>query len=235
MAQRPFGTLHRRLLAGGIAPRRARRLIAELRGHYEDLLAEQGHLDLSAGARARAALERLGNEELLAHRLLAQRHLLSWSRRWPWAIYGIAPLLLYPLALAACCALIVALGTLGHRFPPSSTGICLQMLTSLRFFSLYLLPALMSAGTLWVALQRRVAFGWVALSIVLLACFGSLTNVDVSLHAVRAGIGVSSRLPLVMRLLLTRCIPTALGGGLLAALWRLCVLTHQRAIGRVSA
>lgn len=235
MAAQPFSALHRRLLAGGIPPRRARRLIGELRSHYLDLLAEQARPDLSPEAAARAALERLGDEELLARRLLAQPHLLSWSRRWPWAVYGIAPLLLYPLLLAVCCALVIAVGAICERLSLSSAGRFLQLLEGLRLFSLYALPALMTAAILWVALRRRVAWGWIALSIVVLACFGSLTNFDVSPHALQVGIGVKFRLPVLTRLLLTRCIPNALGGGMLAGLCMLCAQMRHRSSTRVNA
>ena len=230
MAELPYAGLERRLLAGGVTARRARRLVGELQAHYVDLLAARSEAGLSAEAAARVALECLGDEDLLARRILAQPRLLSWSRRWPWAVYGAGPLLLYPLALAAMCALIVLVGVACRPLASTAPHRLLQVLESLRLFSLYAPPALLTA-ILWVTAGRRgVAGGWIALSVALLAGFGSVTNVDVTLHSVGAGIGVNLHWAVLVRLLLRRCLPNALAGGLLAALWWGASRTRQQAV-----
>lgn len=88
MAEPSFSSLRRRLINSGVSPRRVGRLLGELRDHHAELVLEEQR----AGSRQpfEDALARLGTEESLALHVLARRELLSWSRRWPWAVYGVA-------------------------------------------------------------------------------------------------------------------------------------------------
>ena len=91
-----YRSLATRLLRGGIAPRRVRRLVAELRDHFEDLRNDalaDGMTETEAASRATA---RLGSEQRVASEMLARPELRSWAARWPWAIYGLLPPLLRP-------------------------------------------------------------------------------------------------------------------------------------------
>jgi hypothetical protein len=94
-----FQVLRARLLDGGVSPRRVRRLLQELRAHCADLRAEGERAGLDGAAALQRAVRRLGTEAALAEHFLARREYLSWSRRWPWAVFGIAP----PASSSPCC------------------------------------------------------------------------------------------------------------------------------------
>lgn len=77
MVEPAFSHLRRKLLEGGIAPRRVDRVLQELRDHYACLLVEQQGTGLVGAAAAEAALAHLGTEESLARQLLARPELLA--------------------------------------------------------------------------------------------------------------------------------------------------------------
>jgi hypothetical protein len=207
MAEPAFEYLRRRLFEGGIAPRRARRLLQELRDHYAELVLEQQR---KGSARpADAALVRLGSEESLATHLLARRELLSWSRRWPWAVYGLAPLVLFPAAFVTTICVMVALGHILNGMRHSAPVLFLEMMHAIRFFDLYLLPVLAALGLALLVRRRGVSIAWGRLSILLFALMGSLTNIQVNIHQIGAGAGVTSRPAVLIGLFLHRALPMA--------------------------
>src|ERR1700727_2851694 len=89
-----FNELRERLLHAGIAPRHVRRYLTELADHLADLRAEEERSGLSRTDAESAALHRLGSIDDLARAMIDQRQFQSWCVRAPWAIFGIAPLLL---------------------------------------------------------------------------------------------------------------------------------------------
>ncbi len=213
MPEPRFALVRQRLLDGGIAPRRARRLLQELRAHFADLLAEQQRTGLPESAAAQAALQRLGSEESLAEQMLARPELRSWSRRRPWAVYALVPVLLFPAALALMFTAIIGIGKSLQELHHGSLAQFLKMLEAFRIFGLYILPALLAAGMGVLACRRRVALGWPLLSIALLALWGAATNMQVSARAVGAGVGLSSNPDKLARLLLYRWLPTVAAAG----------------------
>ena len=102
-----YQSLAARLLRGGIAPRRVRRIVGELREHFQDLRSDgmaEGMNDVEA---ASWASSRLGTEQQVANEMLARLELRSWAARWPWAFYALLP----PCLMAALVVLVVlALG-----------------------------------------------------------------------------------------------------------------------------
>src|SRR5271169_6849400 len=100
MLQSRFNRLSERLLHAGIAPRHVRRYERELSDHFDDLVREE-----KAGGAARdlaetRALSRLGNDEDLANAMLSRPELRSLTARYPWAVFGIGPILLLALSIA---------------------------------------------------------------------------------------------------------------------------------------
>lgn len=214
MAEPAFSDLRRRLIHGGVSPRRVARLLRELRDHYAALVLEQQR----AGSRtpAEEALARLGTDESLAAQFLAKPELLSWSRRWPWAVYGVAPLLVFPAAFVATIFAMVGLVGLAHlphgaNAPPP----LLAALRAFRFFDLYVLPVVLAAGFALLATSRRVSTAWPWVSLALVTFFGGILNLDVRPHQIGAGIGFATRLSFLSGFLVHRWIPIAASAVLL--------------------
>lgn len=91
---KPFHELRERLLRAGVAPRHVRRYLAELSDHLADLRAEEERAGRSRADAGRAALMRLGSVDDLARAMEEKPQLRSWCARAPWAVFGVAPLLL---------------------------------------------------------------------------------------------------------------------------------------------
>src|ERR1700748_2631992 len=91
---KPFHELRERLLRAGMAPRHVRRYLSELADHLADLKAEEERAGLNRTDAETAALARLGGMDDLAKSMIEQRQFQAWCARAPWAIFGLAPLLL---------------------------------------------------------------------------------------------------------------------------------------------
>lgn len=107
-----FEHLRDRLLRAGIAPRHVERYVTELTEHLEDLLAAEQKTGRDPEAARRLALRRLGDPDVLAASAVARKELLSWSHRFPWAMFAVGPLV---FLLAFDCA-VGLLADLGARF-----------------------------------------------------------------------------------------------------------------------
>jgi hypothetical protein len=102
MPERPrFEALELELQRGGIAKTYIDRTLLELGDHYDDL--ERAALDAGHSPDDAAELARthLGDHVVIAAAVLAQRRLMSWSRRWP--------------TVAFCMRSAVAIGVLPAR------------------------------------------------------------------------------------------------------------------------
>lgn len=215
MAEPNFRTLRSLLLKGGVSPRRVRRLLEELRAHTSDLCAEQERDGLDKPAALQAAVRRLGTEESLAQQMLSRRELLTWSRRWPWAVYGIAPPVLCFGAFVLTIAAAGGLGDVLHALQHSEPVEFLDLLRPMRWVALYGTPAIVAACMTLLSIRRHAPFMWGALSLGLAALLGSTTNMSVSLHLIQAGIGWSFRPSVLGHLLLYRWLPIVAA----ASLW----------------
>lgn len=224
MPEPRFAVLRQRLLEGGIAPRRARRVLQELRAHFADLQAEQERAGLQGSTAAQAAFQQLGTQETLARQILERPELRSWSRRWPWAVYALAPLLLFPAAFTLLLALVIGLIRALQGLRQVSPAQLVGVFHAFGFFGLYILPALLAATMALLACRRRVSPGWSLLSIAVLALWGAATNFHVTAHVVGAGVGLSTNPDKLARLLLYRWLPTAAAA---AAVYALALLVRR--------
>ena len=98
-----YRSLANKLLRGGIAPRRVRRIVGELRDHFHDLRTDALAHGMNDTEAASWACSRLGSEQQVVDQTLARPELRSWSARWPWAIYALLP----PFLMAALVVLVV--------------------------------------------------------------------------------------------------------------------------------
>ena len=101
--QASFDPLFRRLLEGGVRRRPARRYLAELKDHLDDLIADERRAMSDPREAETRALSRLGSFDMLADAMIERREFQAWGHRRPVAAYLITP----ALALAGVSLLSV--------------------------------------------------------------------------------------------------------------------------------
>lgn len=178
MREVDFTSLKERLLRGGVAPKHARRTIAELRDHHTDLFAEAFARGCSLEEAGREASIRLGDEDALAAAVFARPELRSWAHRWPWVAYGLTPT---ALLVAAFAGLFVLLGlsgvvhldayTFARRWGALAAGV--------RLFYTFGLPLLLGVVCCVLAGRRRADVRWPVIGVVVVAILGGALTFDV--------------------------------------------------------
>lgn len=171
--------LHDRLLSGGVKPAIAKRYVAELADHLEDL---SEHLPRDV------ALRHLGSADALASAMLAQPGVRSWTARAPWATLTLGPV----VALLLGCLLPVMLLFLGVRafsadldygrdaYPGTWPQTALD---ALRFFNEHLMPLLAGWTAVALSLRQRAGTGWLFAGAALTAFVGGGLVLEVVWHA----------------------------------------------------
>jgi hypothetical protein len=170
-----FHALRERLLTAGIAPRHARRYVAELRDHAADLAEEERAAGLMPAEAEARALARLGGQEDLVQALLRCGDFRSWSAKAPWAVYGIAPLLgvltIYALALATFAGILET-----HRPTPGAhpvlPGWFGTAAVTLSYLHNLVLPLLIGAAIAWIATRQRMPALWPSLALLIVGIVG---------------------------------------------------------------
>lgn len=168
-----FAGLEDRLLRGGIAPRHVRRYLRELTDHLADLTDAQraaGHDGETAAARARAAL---GPDTELANAMLGQRRFRSFSARFPWAVFTLAPPLVMAIGTALPVLLIALLGKLAialslierGNVEPEWLQVIIRVLLETGNLLAMPLAVLMMAVIIW---RQRLSPAWLLLSLAVL-------------------------------------------------------------------
>jgi hypothetical protein len=188
-----FNELRERLLHAGIAPRYVRRYLIELADHFADLRAEEERSGRSRADAEFSALIRLGSIDDLTKAMIEQRQFQSWCARAPWAIFGLAPLLL--LAGAWCVALFILWSGWNLLLPGAATPfIRLDGLREVLYFGIGRLiflcaPILVGWGIGLIAARQRFSAVWPAAALVLIAWIGGTAQVHVSPPSVAARAG----------------------------------------------
>ena len=174
-----FQSLNRTLLRGGIAPRRVRRIVSELRDHFHDLRTDAVAGGMNDAEATTWASSRLGSEQQVAKETLARPELRSWSARWPWAIYALLP----PFLMVALVILVVlAMGpaielyALNSEWEASDTNLPHLWFMSavdrtLTAFK-YAAPLLLCAAFFWAAALRLSRSRWLVPGIIATAILG---------------------------------------------------------------
>lgn len=196
MPKSEFANLAERLLAAGVAPRHVARLISELESHYRSLLEEEitHHPSLEAAtARARS---RLGSNDALCAKVLADPALRSWGTRWPLSTCGLMPLVGLVASSVGLIILLILMFELGkHLYPEAARAghfsRWLHHVTdSIRWFALYGLPPLWAAILTGYAVSRRMKPKAPLIGLMVIATFGAVTTMSV----VWPSAGVAGRL-----------------------------------------
>ena len=193
----PLPELRERLLRAGIAPRHARRYLAELTDHLSDLTVEERSHGLSPSDARTAALARIGTTDSLAAAMIAQPQFQSFTARAPWAVFGLTPfILLAVLWLISLC--LLRLGW--HLFLPGAItpfgSVPGQQLLDFRniYFqvnrALYLgAPILVGWSMVLIAIRQRRRALWPMLSLILLTLLAATSHVQANRLEVPTGLG----------------------------------------------
>lgn len=174
-----YQSLARTLLRGGIAPRRVRRLVDELRDHVQELRTDAVAEGMTEREAASWASSRLGSEQQVAGEMLARPELRSWSARWPWAIHALLP----PFLMAALVILVVlAMGpvielyVLQWKWETSDAvlphGWFMSAVDGTLATFKYTAPLLLCAAFCWTAVLRISRSPWLIAGIVAAAVLG---------------------------------------------------------------
>jgi hypothetical protein len=189
-----FHELREQLLHAGVAPRHVRRYLGELTDHLADLRAEEVHSGRNAGDAESEAFTRLGNMDDLAKAMIEQRQFQSWTTRAPWAMFGLAPVLV--LAAAWGVALFILWSGWNIFLPGADTpfgghreggfaNIYFQFGKAIYFFA----PILVGWGIGVVAVRQRLKAIWPAVGLMLVALIGGASQVHASRTSVINGFG----------------------------------------------
>lgn len=189
--KRLFDALRERLLLAGVAPRHVRRYLAELADHVADLRAEEERAGRDGAQAEAAALARLGGIDALARAMTERRQLRSWCARAPWAMFGVAPLLLLAGAYLVACLILWS----GWRIllPESVTPFVPTGGFAVYYFGVgralyFTAPLLVGWALALLAARQRLGAGWPAAGMALMAVAGEMAHVQ-TFHAAGAGPG----------------------------------------------
>jgi hypothetical protein len=191
---------YEQLVRGGIAPRRARRLLTEFDDHRADIVRERLELGESERDAQAAADERLGRVQDFVIRNLARPELKSFSARRPWAAFAVAPLLAFAASLlAAGAAIYFLLGFYSHVAPWNAASRSSQTVAAAAtLFILWIAPFVAAASVAIMAVGRRRTLIWPIIGIALISFLASLINFQITLPvghvqgSIGGGIGISS-------------------------------------------
>lgn len=101
MRDQTFSELRHSLLASGVAPRQVRRMLIELHDHLDDLQQEAVQKGCDPFQAHHRALRAIGDQRLLARKILERPELKTWVYRYPRVAriyYPVAYVLLLPTA-----------------------------------------------------------------------------------------------------------------------------------------
>lgn len=180
MSQPQFDPLRERLLRAGIAPRHVRRYIAELRDHFDDLVREEmaaGAASALAQSRSRA---RLGSDDALAQVMLARPGVRSISARFPWAVFGLAPVAMVIAAIYGAVLIEAGVFDLGSAliYQPKSAGHPPpEWFTSLVFawnwLATWAAPLAIAVALSVIGLRQRMSAAWIFTGITIACVLGA--------------------------------------------------------------
>jgi hypothetical protein len=178
--QPSFDSLRERLLRAGIAPRRVRRYLAELREHLADLTERERASGLDATQASDRAMSLLGGDAELAKAMIDKGCGRSLAARAPWAVFVMSPLFLLLAALAVNSILMFRLLSPMQGLTPDEMPGSYRALIDLAGLVInYLLGAVLSVACIVVALRQRLESGWVWLGLGLIAVLTGLLGFHV--------------------------------------------------------
>lgn len=161
-----FDRLRERLILGGVARRHVSRTLKELRDHYDDAIDGGLAQGLAREDAAEAAWRRLGGEDDIVASVLARPELRSLPARFPRAVFGAGPLLLWIVGTILSGIMLVGILKglqLAGVLPPPGTPEPEWIrgpLQGIVFFYVKILPVLIGVAMVAAAVRHSLAPGW---------------------------------------------------------------------------
>jgi hypothetical protein len=191
MLQSRFNRLSERLLHAGIAPRHVRRYARELGDHFDDLVREEKAGGATRELAETRALSRLGNDDDLANAMLSRPELRSLTARYPWAVFGLGPVVMIALSVVAAlfleAGIIMLLDYLLHGvigYAPATEAakianakIATQIFTGYNTLAVYGAPLLFAWLFYRVGSQQRIRPAWIVTGVALVCILGGFQNI----------------------------------------------------------
>jgi len=186
MPQPRFDRLSERLLQAGIAPRHVRRYCRELSDHFDDLVREEKAGGAEREFAETRALSRLGNDDDLADAMLAKPELISLTARYPWAVFGIGPLVLVAASVAGALyfehwLLNQPIGIFswwtGQPPGPITAKFATQVYTVYNTLVVYGGPLLLAWLLYWLGSRQRMPVGWIVTGVALVCVLGGFQDI----------------------------------------------------------
>ena len=183
MPQPRFDRLSERLLTAGIAPHHVRRYERELRDHFDDLVREEKAGGATKELAETRALSRLGNDDDLAEAMLSRPELRSFMARYPWAVFGVVPLVIPVLtAIAALYFEIWFINNVHGVFSywtgqppgPVTAKLATQVWTVYNTLAVYVVPLLFAWLFYWIGARQRMRSAWIVTGVALICVLGGL-------------------------------------------------------------
>lgn len=185
MPQSRFNRLSERLLHAGIAPRHVRRYLRELSDHFDDLVREEKEGGAARELAEARALSRLGSDDALADAMLSRPGLRSLTSRFPWAVFGLGPIVL--LALSVVGALYLEVWLLNHpggvftyltAQPPGpvTARLATRVFTVYNTLAVYIAPLLFAWAFYWLGTRQRMRPAWIVTGVALICVLGGFQN-----------------------------------------------------------
>jgi hypothetical protein len=198
MSQLQLDALREKLLRAGIAPRHVRCYLGELRQHFDDLVRAETGNGLQGEAAFAAARARLGSDNDLAAAMLAQPELRSISARFPWAVFGIAPVV--SLGLLIVVAVLVKSGLIGiaHGAGAPALGWIKSFVTVWDWSMMYAVPIIVAAVFYGIGARQLMATRWLVCGALLVAVVGTAVTCSTIVSnlphksAISVGLGFNS-------------------------------------------
>ncbi|HEY6453717.1 MAG TPA: hypothetical protein VIY90_00395 [Steroidobacteraceae bacterium] len=173
-----FELLQERLLRAGVAPRRVRRYVLELREHFTDLAEHERAAGLTAGEARERALLLLGGEADLAQAMIQTAGHRSLAARAPWMVFVMWPVLLLVAAIFLSALLLIYLLWPVQGLTPAQMPDSYRILIGLAYVVVnYLLAGALSTGCIIIALRQRLTSGWIWAGLSLIAVFSGFLGV----------------------------------------------------------
>ena len=179
MPRSQFSELNERLLRAGIAPRHVRRYVTELRDHFDDLVREETEKGSKQEIAEDVARTRIGSNDELAAVMLARPGMRSVTARFPWAVFGLGPVLM--LALVVAMAILIEGGIVfwGPEIPRWSVDWARFSFDALNWAVTYSAPLGIAALVVLVGVRQRSRGAWIVAGAAIVCIVGAFHDVGI--------------------------------------------------------
>ena len=186
MPRERFDQLRERLLRAGVAPRHVKRYVTELRDHLDDVVREEIEKGMNQSAAEDMARARIGSDDQLSAVMLARPDLRSITSRFPWAVFGVGPVLMLVIVIVAA-VLIEGLFLYSHRelvrlwgeeLPATPPDWIKLLVFAWNCVITYAVPLMIAAMLCILGVRQRMSGYWIMLGAAVVCIVGAFHLVD---------------------------------------------------------